>query len=281
MREDQDNTSIIPLRRGEIRGATILHIGKDRILVDLGSKGARQLGIAPDQDAEFLWRMGAHFGSGEKRRDGASQTPLPSFWRKGPVDGGISTKLGAPGHFCKILEILQIGDSIPVYIVHPRYRNQYPIVSISMGLLLMDRKPKERMDTKPDENFGEILASAFDYWRRGEIREATIRYIDERGIIVNLGAKQVGFILSRDLKFYRGLGGRICRIMESLEVDANIPVYVENPCDQSEYMIVTISMGLLLCREKPKPHRSKHREDDRWIPERRFPLQNRVKHWRR
>ena len=45
-----------------------------------------------------------------------------------------------------------------------------------------------------DENFEEMLASSFDYSytppRRGEIREATILQIDEREIIVDLGAKQ-------------------------------------------------------------------------------------------
>ena len=49
-----------------------------------------------------------------------------------------------------------------------------------------------------EESFEEMLASSFDFAftppRRGEIREATILQIDEREIIVDLGAKQDGIV---------------------------------------------------------------------------------------
>ncbi len=93
-----------------------------------------------------------------------------------------------------------------------------------------------------DENFEEMLASSFDYSytppRRGEIREATILQIDEREIIVDLGAKQDGIVPSQDLDRMED------SFRESLETGASVPVYVVNPRDQNENLIVSINMGL-------------------------------------
>ena len=93
-----------------------------------------------------------------------------------------------------------------------------------------------------DENFEEMLASSFDFSytppRRGEIREATILQIDEREIIVDLGAKQDGIVPSQDLDRMDDA------FRESLATGASVPVYVVNPRDQNENLIVSINMGL-------------------------------------
>ena len=93
-----------------------------------------------------------------------------------------------------------------------------------------------------DENFEEMLASSFDYSytppRRGEIREATILQIDEREIIVDLGAKQDGIVPSQDLDRMDD------EFRASLSTGASVPVYVINPRDQNDNLIVSINMGL-------------------------------------
>lgn len=93
-----------------------------------------------------------------------------------------------------------------------------------------------------DENFEQMLASSFDYSytppRRGEIREATILQIDEREIIVDLGAKQDGIVPSQDLERMDD------EFRASLATGASVPVYVVNPRDQNENLIVSINMGL-------------------------------------
>ena len=93
-----------------------------------------------------------------------------------------------------------------------------------------------------DESFEDLLASSFDFAysppRRGEIREATILQIDEREIIVDLGAKQDGIVPSQDLDRMED------SFRASLEAGANIPVYVVNPRDQNDNLIVSINMGL-------------------------------------
>ncbi len=97
-------------------------------------------------------------------------------------------------------------------------------------------------NTQPEENFEEMLASSFDFSytppRRGEIREATILQIDEREIIVDLGAKQDGIVPSQDLERMDDA------FRESLATGASVPVYVVNPRDQNENLIVSINMGL-------------------------------------
>ena len=93
-----------------------------------------------------------------------------------------------------------------------------------------------------DENFEEMLASSFDYSytppRRGEIREATILQIDEREIIVDLGAKQDGIVPSQDLERMDE------SLRDSLQAGENVPVYVVNPRDQNDNLIVSINMGM-------------------------------------
>ena len=93
-----------------------------------------------------------------------------------------------------------------------------------------------------DETFAEMLASSFDFSytppRRGEIREATILQIDEREIIVDLGAKQDGIVPSQDLERMDD------EFRASLSAGASVPVYVVNPRDQNDNLIVSINMGL-------------------------------------
>ena len=93
-----------------------------------------------------------------------------------------------------------------------------------------------------DDSFEDLLASSFDFAysppRRGEIREATILQIDEREIIVDLGAKQDGIVPNQDLERMED------SFRASLEAGASIPVYVVNPRDQNDNLIVSINMGL-------------------------------------
>ena len=100
----------------------------------------------------------------------------------------------------------------------------------------------QEQNTLVDENFEEMLASSFDFSytppRRGEIREATILQIDEREIIVDLGAKQDGIVPSQDLERMDDA------FRESLATGASVPVYVVNPRDQNDNLIVSINMGL-------------------------------------
>ncbi len=102
----------------------------------------------------------------------------------------------------------------------------------------------EQLDSNlaAEDNFAEMLASFSDFSysppRRGDIREATILQIDEREIIVDLGAKQDGIVPSQDLDRMED------SFRESLETGASIPVYVVNPRDQNDNLIVSINMGL-------------------------------------
>ena len=100
----------------------------------------------------------------------------------------------------------------------------------------------QKQNLTADENFEQMLASSFDYSytppRRGEIREATILQIDEREIIVDLGAKQDGIVPSQDLERMDD------EFRASLATGASVPVYVINPRDQNENLIVSINMGL-------------------------------------
>ena len=83
---------------------------------------------------------------------------------------------------------------------------------------------EQEQNLTADEDFEQLLASSFDYSytppRRGEIREATILQIDEREIIVDLGAKQDGIVPSQDLERMDD------EFRASLATGASVPVYV-------------------------------------------------------
>lgn len=110
-----------------------------------------------------------------------------------------------------------------------------------------------------DEDFESLLESSMGYAytppKRGEIRTATILQIEEREIIVDLGAKQDGIVPYQDIE----------RMDESLRagltIGNDVPVYVVTPRDANDNLIVSINMGMqrydwenareLLVSEKP------------------------------
>jgi small subunit ribosomal protein S1 len=94
----------------------------------------------------------------------------------------------------------------------------------------------------PDDDFQSMWAESLDYAftppKRGEIRTATILHIEDREIIVDLGAKQDGIVPSTDLERMDD------EFRHTLKVGADVPVYVINPSDQNNNLIVSINMGL-------------------------------------
>lgn len=90
------------------------------------------------------------------------------------------------------------------------------------------------------EEFRELLETSFQYQapQRGEIRSAVILQIDRREVIVDLGAKRDGIVPVNDLDRLEP------KFRESLKVGMQIPVYVMNPRDQDDNLIVSINMGL-------------------------------------
>jgi len=92
-----------------------------------------------------------------------------------------------------------------------------------------------------DDDFESLLEASFrDYNlpRRGEIRTATILQIEEREIIVDLGAKQDGIVPYTDIERMDD------DFRRALEVGEDVPVYVINPSDSNNNLIVSINMGL-------------------------------------
>ena len=106
----------------------------------------------------------------------------------------------------------------------------------------MDNPNPETEQGTEQQDFQSLLESSYDYAftppRRGEIRNAVILQIDEREIIVDLGAKQDGIVPTQDLDRLDS------EYRDSLQVGADVPVYVINPRDQDDNLIVSINMGL-------------------------------------
>jgi small subunit ribosomal protein S1 len=88
--------------------------------------------------------------------------------------------------------------------------------------------------------FQQLLEASFNYMppRRGEIRNAVILEITDREIIVDLGAKRDGIVPFQDIERLDP------RFRETLKVAGEVPVYVMNPRDQDDNLIVSINMGL-------------------------------------
>ncbi len=88
--------------------------------------------------------------------------------------------------------------------------------------------------------FQELLEASLSYAppRRGEIRNAMILEIDDREIIVDMGTKRDGIVPHQDLERLDP------NFLTTLEVGQEVPVYVMNPRDQDENLIVSINMGL-------------------------------------
>jgi small subunit ribosomal protein S1 len=91
-----------------------------------------------------------------------------------------------------------------------------------------------------EDDFESMLDQSFDYLtpRRGEIRTGIILQIEAREIIVDLGAKQDGIVPYTDIE-------RMDREFHAtLSVGQEVPVYVINPSDSNNNLIVSINMGL-------------------------------------
>ncbi len=74
--------------------------------------------------------------------------------------------------------------------------------------------------------------------QRGEIRNAIILQIDQREVIVDMGSKRDGIVPVQDLDRLDP------KVRSGLRVGAEVPVYVLNPRDQDDNLIVSINMGL-------------------------------------
>lgn len=91
------------------------------------------------------------------------------------------------------------------------------------------------------DEFRELLESSdfsFKPPQRGEIRNAIILQIDPREVIVDMGSKRDGIVPIQDLERLTP------EVRGGLKVGAEVPVYVLNPRDQDENLIVSINMGL-------------------------------------
>jgi small subunit ribosomal protein S1 len=101
-------------------------------------------------------------------------------------------------------------------------------------------KSESEREPELEAEFQDLLESSYSYLapRRGEIRNATILQIDDREIIVDLGAKQDGIVPSQDIERLDN------EFRNQLKVGAEVPVYVLNPRDQDDNLIVSINMGL-------------------------------------
>lgn len=101
-------------------------------------------------------------------------------------------------------------------------------------------KIKNNSEQSGSSEFEQLLESSFAYTppRRGEIRNAIILQVDTREVIVDMGAKQDGIVPSQDLERLDP------EVRQSLKIGAEVPVYVLNPRDQDDNLIVSINMGL-------------------------------------
>ncbi|MBC8099671.1 MAG: S1 RNA-binding domain-containing protein [Armatimonadetes bacterium] len=106
----------------------------------------------------------------------------------------------------------------------------------------MNTAQKDNHEMEELSEFERLLAEHESFspatLRRGEIRNAIILEIKEREIIVDLNAKQDGIVRAEDLErldetFRRGL-----------KVGDEVPVYIINPRDADDNLVVSINMGL-------------------------------------
>jgi small subunit ribosomal protein S1 len=90
------------------------------------------------------------------------------------------------------------------------------------------------------DDFSALLEESGDFStpRRGEIRNAIILQIEEREIIVDLGAKQDGIVPSQDLERMDP------EFRSRLKVGEEVPVYVIASRDTNDNLIVSINMGM-------------------------------------
>ncbi len=105
-----------------------------------------------------------------------------------------------------------------------------------------ENEEKNMGDTSELSEFERLLEADSNYspatLRRGEIRNAIILEIKEREVIVDLNAKQDGIVKSEDLERLDD------QFRASLQVGNEVPVYVLNPRDADDNLVVSINMGL-------------------------------------
>lgn len=101
-------------------------------------------------------------------------------------------------------------------------------------------KSKKTNEQHEKSEFELLLESSFAYAppRRGEIRNAIILQIESREIIVDMGAKQDGIVPAQDIERLDP------EVRNALAIGGEVPVYVLNPRDQDDNLIVSINMGL-------------------------------------
>lgn len=101
--------------------------------------------------------------------------------------------------------------------------------------------PKTDQENQFGAEFMELLDSTDFMYKppqRGEIRNAIILQIDPREVIVDMGSKRDGIVPTQDLERLDP------KVRSGLKVGAEVPVYVLNPRDQDDNLIVSINMGL-------------------------------------
>jgi small subunit ribosomal protein S1 len=96
---------------------------------------------------------------------------------------------------------------------------------------------------QPDVQQEELVAwvvGEYDYVRpkRREIREATVLAVQEDRVLVDLGAKRDGRVPGADLERLDD------EVRDSLQVGVQVPVYVLDPADDRDEIIVSINKGL-------------------------------------
>ncbi len=98
----------------------------------------------------------------------------------------------------------------------------------------------DEKDTDFGAEFRDLLDASFAYAppRRGEIRSAVILEIDEREIIVDLNTKRDGIVPYQDIERLDP------SFRDTLEVGGEVPVYIMNPRDPDDNLVVSINMGL-------------------------------------
>lgn len=100
----------------------------------------------------------------------------------------------------------------------------------------------DEMNMHDPNEFQRLFEEEPDYspssLRRGEIRDAIILEVKEREIIVDLNAKQDGIVRIEDLERLDD------EFRASLSEGQEVSVYILNPRDQDDNLIVSINMGL-------------------------------------
>jgi small subunit ribosomal protein S1 len=105
---------------------------------------------------------------------------------------------------------------------------------------MVDPKRDKQQEADYGAEFRELLESSFNYEppTRGEIRNAIILQIAPREIIVDLGVKRDGIVPIADLERLDP------QFRAKLTVGEEVPVYIMNPRDADENLIVSINMGM-------------------------------------